>query len=62
MSPEVRKRVAQAGGRAVSRNRQHMAEIGRKGGLSVSQDREHMSNLGRKGGTASGRSKRGEQA
>ena len=35
---------------AVSRNREHMAEIGRKGGEKVSRDRKHMAEIGRKGG------------
>lgn len=30
--PEKRREVARRGGQAVSQNRQHMAEIGRKGG------------------------------
>ena len=33
---------------AVSRNKQHMADIGRKGGQSVSKNREHMAEIGRK--------------
>lgn len=33
-SQETRQRVASAGGRAVSNDREHMAEIGRKGGRS----------------------------
>ena len=40
------------GADAVNRDRQHMAEIGRKGGEAVSQDRAHMSQIGRKGGEA----------
>lgn len=52
MSPEDRRRVATLGGRKISANREHMAEIGRRGGVSVSADREHMSELGRKGGSA----------
>src|SRR4051812_35817204 len=35
MDPQTRKEVARKGGQAVSRNRQHMAEIGQKGGQSV---------------------------
>jgi general stress protein YciG len=38
------------GGRSVSMDRKHMAEIGRKGGLKVSQNKEHMAENGRKGG------------
>ncbi len=53
-APEhVRKEVASRGGKAVSQDREHMAEIGRKGGQAVSQDREHMAEIGRKGGQAS---------
>ncbi len=51
--PATRKAVARKGGRAVSQNRQHMAEIGRKGGEVVSRDRNHMASIGRKGGEAS---------
>ena len=32
MSPEQQKQIASKGGEAVSKNREHMAEIGRKGG------------------------------
>ena len=32
MDAEDRRKIASKGGRAVSRNRQHMAEIGKKGG------------------------------
>lgn len=32
MDPEQQRRIASKGGEAVSRNREHMAEIGRKGG------------------------------
>jgi general stress protein YciG len=32
MDPERRRRIAKKGGETVSRNRAHMAEIGRKGG------------------------------
>jgi hypothetical protein len=37
---------------AVSANRAHMAEIGRKGGEAVSSDRQHMAEIGRQGGLA----------
>jgi general stress protein YciG len=53
MSPADRKRVASLGGQAVSRNLEHMSNIGTKGGFSVSKDRAHMAAIGRKGGTAS---------
>ena len=32
MTPEERREIAKKGGKAVSMNRAHMAEIGRKGG------------------------------
>lgn len=32
MDPELQRRIASKGGEAVSRDRKHMAEIGRKGG------------------------------
>jgi uncharacterized protein len=51
-TPGEARQAGAKGGRSVSRNRQHMAEIGRKGGKSVSQDREHMAEIGRKGGDA----------
>lgn len=41
-SPEERKRVASSGGRSVSQDRAHMAEIGRRGGTTTSKDRAHM--------------------
>lgn len=60
MSPENRRLVAQAGGRAVSSNRAYMSAIGRKGGLAVSNDRAHMSRIGAAGGVA--RRKKRDQA
>ena len=36
---------ASLGGKAVSKNRAHMAKIGRIGGLKVSNDKEHMSRI-----------------
>ena len=56
MDPKKQRDIASKGGKAVSSNREHMAEIGRKGGESVSKDREHMAEIGRKGGKAGGRS------
>jgi general stress protein YciG len=38
---------------AVSQDRGHMAEIGRRGGERVSQDRAYMAEIGRRGGEAS---------
>lgn len=52
MDPETRKRVAQAGGRALSANREHMSKIGKKGGAKASRNRAHMAEIGRKGGSA----------
>lgn len=52
MSIKKQKMIASKGGRAVSRNRIHMAEIGRKGGKAVSRNRAHMAAIGRKGGKA----------
>lgn len=49
-NPEGHRRAGKMGGRQVSLDREHMAQIGRKGGLSVSTDREHMAEIGRKGG------------
>lgn len=34
MDPEQQRRIARKGGEAVSRNRQHMSEIGRRGGVA----------------------------
>ena len=50
MDPAKQKVIASKGGRTVSQNKQHMAEIGRKGGRTVSQNRQHMAEIGRKGG------------
>lgn len=52
MSPENRKKVASAGGKAVSADKAHMAEIGRKGGAVVAKNKAHMAEIGRKGGLA----------
>ena len=49
---ETRKRIATAGGKAISANKEHMRAIGSKGGVSVSSDREHMKSIGAKGGIA----------
>ncbi len=37
------------GGRTISANKAHMAEIGRKGGLTISANRTHMSTIGKLG-------------
>lgn len=52
LDEETRKRVCQAGGLAISRDRAYMAEIGRRGGISVSKNRAHMSAIGKKGGAS----------
>jgi uncharacterized protein len=41
---ETRQRVASLGGRAVSENREHMAEIGRKGGEKSRSNRDDEDN------------------
>ena len=51
-TPEEARLAGKKGGEAVSKNRQHRADIGRKGGERVSQDREHMAQIGRRGGEA----------
>ena len=62
MSPADRLKTQKAGGRAISADRKHMAEIGRKGGLSISQNKEHMTAIGRLGGAASHGKKRTHDA
>jgi len=49
-TPEEARCAGSKGGKAVSRNAEHMAKIGRKGGQTVSQDRKHMARIGRDGG------------
>jgi general stress protein YciG len=44
---ETKRMWSSLGGQAISRDRKHMAEIGRKGGLMLSRDREHMRKIGR---------------
>lgn len=53
MDPETRKRVASLGGQKVSKNREHMAALGRKGGRAISANRAHMSKIGAVGGSNS---------
>ena len=48
--PEGHANAGRKGGKQVSIDKAHMAEIGRKGGISVSRDRNHMASIGRKGG------------
>jgi hypothetical protein len=52
MSPEKRHKIASKGGKTVSRDKLHMAEIGRRGGKVTSQNKQHMAEIGRKGGLA----------
>jgi uncharacterized protein len=40
MDKDVQKSIASKGGKAVSRNREHMAEIGRKGGEASGERRK----------------------
>ena len=60
LSAKERKEIAQLGGKAVSKDRDHMAEIGKRGGQLVSKDREYMAALGRKGGKARAKKKKEE--
>jgi general stress protein YciG len=39
MSPEERRRIAEKGGETVSKDREHMSEIGRKGGEASGEKR-----------------------
>jgi len=50
LTPEQLRERASLGGQAVSQDRSHMAEIGRKGGLKTASNKAHMSEIGRKGG------------
>jgi hypothetical protein len=43
MDPEQQKVIARSGGIAVSRNREHMAIIGRKGGEASGRKRKKIS-------------------
>lgn len=54
MSPENRTIVARKGGLSTSKDKAHMAAIGRKGALScyAKHGREHFSRIGKKGGAA----------
>ncbi len=49
-NPEGHAAAGRKGGRKVSQDRSHMAEIGRRGGAKVAQDRAHMAEIGRRGG------------
>lgn len=52
MTPEERKRISSMGGKAVSKNTNHMQKIGRRGGRKTSSDAEFMSRIGKIGGSA----------
>jgi uncharacterized protein len=43
MSPEERRRIAEKGGETVSKDREHMSEIGRKGGEASGEERRERS-------------------
>lgn len=62
MTPEQKKEIAAAGGRAAhAKGKAHKFDAvtakaaGQKGGQSVSKDREHMAAIGQKGGHARSR-------
>ena len=46
-SPELRQKVAANGGKTISKDRAHMAALGRKGGKAVSSKPGFMSMIGR---------------
>jgi general stress protein YciG len=48
MSEEERRRIAEKGGETVSKDREHMSEIGRKGGEASAESRER-DDSGRRG-------------
>ena len=50
-NPEGHAAAGRKGGRKVSLDRNHMAEIGKRGGSKVAQDRQHMAEIGRRGGS-----------
>lgn len=50
MKPERVKQIASQGGKAISKNRVYMSELGRKGGAKVGANKEHMARIGRLGG------------
>jgi hypothetical protein len=52
MHAGLQREVARKGGLAVSRDLQHMSQIGSIGGRAVSQDRQHMAEIGRLGAAA----------
>ena len=44
MDPETQRKIAQKGGEAVSRDREHMSMIGRKGGEASGGNRSNQNN------------------
>jgi general stress protein YciG len=61
---EEARRAGQKGGEAVSRNREHMAEIGRKGGesrQSANRDNESRSSTASRSGTSESSTRAGRQ-
>lgn len=64
MTPEQRKEIASAGGKAAHAtgnahkfNTQTAKTAGKKGGKSVSENKEHMAAIGKKGGEARSKNK-----
>lgn len=55
MTAQKRREIAALGGKAISKDREHMINIGRKGGELTSQDRSHMADIGRRGGIITSR-------
>lgn len=54
MDAEKRRLIARKGGQAVSRNRQHMSEIGRRGGVASGGSQRQPETTGVPGGTGLG--------
>ena len=53
MDENTQRKIAQKGGEAVSRDRQHMSDIGRKGGEASGGNRGGGSSSGNRGGRGS---------
>jgi general stress protein YciG len=49
MSEEERRRIAEKGGEAVSKDREHMSEIGKKGGEASAESRSRDDDSGTRG-------------
>jgi general stress protein YciG len=45
MDPEERRRIAEKGGETISKDREHMSEIGRKGGEASGEKRKKSRRL-----------------